>query len=54
MQGRNPTKDFLLSWARHSIDISSAFSSAMNELAKESAAMRQFREIRRSDRSTPA
>ena len=54
MQGRNLTKDFLLSWARHSINISAAISSAKNELSKEATALQQLQEIERSDLSTQA
>lgn len=49
----NLTKDFLMTWARRSMRLSSALNSAKNELTKEGAAQQQLQEIERNELSNP-
>jgi hypothetical protein len=48
------TKDFLKSWARHTLDLATAQAPARNELTSEAAAMQQLQQIAQNELSTDA
>lgn len=54
MQARNLTKDFLIAWARRTMELNGAVASATNELSKEPAVLQQLQSIQQNELATDA